>query len=94
MAASTETDLATLQADIAQLRADLAKMTTDIRSMASNRVSEAGGAAQQSAEKIWDEVRRQAQGVTQEIEERPLTSALVSFATGIILGMLLHARRG
>jgi ElaB/YqjD/DUF883 family membrane-anchored ribosome-binding protein len=95
MAASIEkNDMATLQADIAQLRADFAKMTTDMRSIATNRVSEASGKAQESAEKVWDEVRRQAQGVTKEIEERPIASALASFATGLVLGMLLNSRRG
>ena len=94
MAASMESDLATLQADIAQLRADFSKMTTDIRTLASSGVNQASGKAQESAEKMWDEVRRQAQSMTHEIEERPFASALVSFATGLLLGMLLNSRRG
>ena len=94
MAAPIENDLSTLQADIKQLRADFAKMTSDMRDIATNRVSEAGGKAQESAEKVWDEVRRQAQNVGQEIEERPFASALAAFATGLILGMLLNGRRG
>jgi ElaB/YqjD/DUF883 family membrane-anchored ribosome-binding protein len=94
MAASMETDLATLQADIQQLRADFAKMTTDMRNAAANGYSQASGKAQESAEKMWGEVRRQAQNVGQEIEERPFASALASFATGLLLGMLLNTRRG
>ena len=94
MAASTETDMATLQADIQQLRADFAKMATDMRALASNGYAQASGKAQDSAEKVWGEVRRQAQGVAEEIEERPFASALASFATGLILGMLLNGRRG
>lgn len=94
MAASMETDLATLQADIQQLRADFAKMTTDVRTLASSGYTQASGVAQDSAEKMWGEVRRQAQNVTQEIEQRPFASALASFATGLLLGMLLNSRRG
>jgi ElaB/YqjD/DUF883 family membrane-anchored ribosome-binding protein len=94
MAGPMDTDLSTLQADIQQLRADFAKMTTDMRNMASNGYAQASGKAQESAEKVWDEVRRQAQNVGQEIEERPFASALVSFATGLVLGMLLNTRRG
>jgi ElaB/YqjD/DUF883 family membrane-anchored ribosome-binding protein len=94
VAASIENDFSTLQADIQQLRADFAKMTTDMRNIASNGVAQASGRAQESAEKVWGEVRRQAQNVTQEIEERPFASALAAFATGLILGMLLNARRG
>ncbi|HVH81788.1 MAG TPA: hypothetical protein VM782_20465 [Stellaceae bacterium] len=94
MAASMENDLATLQQDIQQLRADFSKMTTDIRNIASSGYSQATGIAQESADKMWGEVRRQAENVTQEIEERPFASALVAFATGLVLGMLLNGRRG
>ena len=71
-----------------------AKMTTDARSLASTGYAQARGKAQDSAEKMWGEVRRQAHNVTQEIEERPFASALASFATGLLLGMLLNSRRG
>ena len=94
MAASTENDFTTLQADIQQLRADFAKMTSDMRNMATNGYAQASGKAQDSAEKMWGEVRRQAENVGHEIEERPFVSALASFATGLVLGMLLNARRG
>jgi ElaB/YqjD/DUF883 family membrane-anchored ribosome-binding protein len=94
MAASMENDLATLQADIQQLRTDFSKMTTDMRNVATSGYAQASGKAQESAEKMWGEVRRQAQNVTQEIEERPFASALASFATGLLLGMLLNSRRG
>ena len=43
---------------------------------------------------MWGEVRQKAQQVGHEIEERPLTSALGAFSTGLLLGMLLNARRG
>jgi ElaB/YqjD/DUF883 family membrane-anchored ribosome-binding protein len=94
MAATMENDFAALQADIQQLRADFAKMTSDVRNLANTGYTQASATAQESAEKMWGEVRRQAQNVTQEIEERPFASALASFATGLLLGMLLNARRG
>lgn len=94
MAESMDTDFAALQADMQQLRADFTKMTTDVRNLANSGYAQASGMAQESAEKVWGEVRRQAQNVTQEIEERPFASALVAFSTGLILGMLLNGRRG
>jgi ElaB/YqjD/DUF883 family membrane-anchored ribosome-binding protein len=94
MATSVQPDVSTLQADIQQLRADLAKMAADMRDVASNGVSRAGGRAQESAEKMWGEVKRQAQQVGQEIEEKPFASALAAFASGLVLGMLVNARRG
>jgi len=93
MAASVQPDLATLQADIQQLRADFAKMASDMRGFANSGVSQATGKAQESAEKMWGEVRRHAGQVGQEIEERPLASALVAFSTGLVLGLLLNGRR-
>jgi ElaB/YqjD/DUF883 family membrane-anchored ribosome-binding protein len=94
MATSVQPDVSTLQADIQQLRADLAKMTSDMRDIASNGVARAGGRAQESAEKMWGEVKRQAQQVGHEIEEKPFASALAAFASGLVLGMLVNARRG
>jgi len=94
MAASAQPDLATLQADLQRLRTDFAKMTADMRGYAGNGVSHAGGKVQESAEQVWGEVRRHVHQVGEEIEERPFASALAAFSTGLLLGMLLHARRG
>jgi ElaB/YqjD/DUF883 family membrane-anchored ribosome-binding protein len=94
MAASLQPDFAALQADLQQLRADFAKITADMRSFANSGMSQAKGHAQESAEKMWGEVRQKAQQVGQEIEERPFASALAAFSTGLLLGMLLNSRRG
>ncbi len=93
-AATTQPDLATIQADLQQLRDDFAKMSSDMKNYAGNGLSTAGEQAQVSAEKMWGEVKRQAQQVGHEIEERPLASAVAAFSTGLILGMILNARRG
>lgn len=93
-AVTPEPDLATIQADLQQLRDDFAKMSSDMRAFAGNGLSNAGEQAQMSAEKMWDELKRQAQQVGQGIEERPLASAVAAFSTGLILGMILNARRG
>jgi ElaB/YqjD/DUF883 family membrane-anchored ribosome-binding protein len=93
MAASNQSDLATLQADIQQLRADFAKMTTDIREIAGSGIGKAQGKAQESAERMWGEVSRQAQQVGQEIEARPFASALVAFSVGLVFGLILNGRR-
>jgi len=94
MADATQPDLATLQADIQRLRSDFGKITADMRNFANSGISSAGDKAQESAERVWGEVKRQAHQVGQGIEERPLTSALAAFASGLVLGMLLNARRG
>ena len=94
MAASSEPDIATLQADIQQLRADFAKMATTIRDVAGSGIARAGDKAQASADKMWIEVKRQAQQVGQEIEERPFASTLAAFGAGLVLGLFFSLRRG
>jgi len=94
MAVSEQPDTATLQADIQALRSDFAKMTADLRDLAGSGIARAQAQAQDSAGRAWGEVKRQAQQVGHEIEERPVMSALAAFATGLILGMLLNSRRG
>ena len=94
MAVTAQPDISTLQSDIQQLRDDFARMTADMRSYAGNGIARAGSQAQASADKMWGEVKRQAEQVGHEIEVRPFTSALAAFSTGLILGLLLHARRG
>ncbi|MGH7095488.1 MAG: hypothetical protein ACREFB_18390 [Stellaceae bacterium] len=94
MAVSEQPDIATLQADIQALRSDFTKMTADLRGVAGSGISRAQAQAQDSADRVWGEMKRQAQQVGHEIEERPLMSALAAFGTGLILGMLLNSRQG
>jgi ElaB/YqjD/DUF883 family membrane-anchored ribosome-binding protein len=91
---SDQPDIVTLQADMQTLRADFAKLAADLREIAGSGIARAQTQAQDSADRVWGEVKRQAQQVGHEIEERPVMSALAAFGTGLILGMLLNSRRG
>jgi ElaB/YqjD/DUF883 family membrane-anchored ribosome-binding protein len=93
MADQTNTDITALQTEIKQLRADFAKIAGTMRDIASNSVAGAGERMQASTDKVWTEVKRHAQDVGREIEERPVASALTAFAAGVLLGLLLNARR-
>jgi len=94
MADQLNTDIAALQSEIKQLRADFAKIAGTMRDLANNSVAAAGQQAQVSTEKVWTEVKRQADSVTREIEERPIAAALTAFGSGILLGLLLNRHRG
>ena len=89
----TNTDIAALQTEIKQLRADFAKIAGTMRDIASNSVAGAGQQVQGSTEKVWTEVKRHAENVGAEIENRPVASALTAFGAGILLGLLLNGRR-
>lgn len=94
MANETDTDVAALQTDIKQLRADFAKIAETMRDIVNNGVAGAGEQVQASAQKVWTDVTRHAHNVGREIEERPITSVLTAFATGVVLGLFLCGRRG
>ena len=89
----SETDIEKLQAEIQQLRADFGKLIETTRDLARHGFTEAREKARGSAETAWTELTRQAQGVSHEIEERPLISALIAFGFGLVLGLLLSGRR-
>lgn len=93
MADQTNTDLAALQIEIKQLRTDLAQIAGTMRDIASNSVAAAGQQAQASTEKVWTEVKRQADSVSHEIEQRPIAAALTAFSAGVLLGLLLNRHR-
>ncbi len=94
MADQPNADTAALQTEIKQLRADFAQIAATLRDIASNRVAAAGQQAQASTEKVWTEVKRQADSVSREIEENPIAAALTAFGAGILLGLLLNRHRG
>lgn len=89
----SETDIEKLQAEIQQLRGDFGKLIETTRDLARHGFTDAKEKARGSAETAWAEVTRQAQSVSQEIEERPLTSVLTAFGFGFVLGLLFGGRR-
>lgn len=91
---STEADIKALQAEIQELRADLAGLTATLRDLVRHGGAEAVAKARESGEKLWDEAKKQASGLTREIEEKPVTAAVTAFSVGVLLGMIFSGRRG
>ena len=93
MADQPNADITALQNEIKQLRVDFAKIAGTMRDIASNSVAGAGPKVQDSTERVWTEVKRQAGSMSREIEQRPVTAALTVFGAGVLLGSLLSGRR-
>lgn len=94
MATTTTTeDIEALQAEMKQLRQDLARLSETFRDVLRHGGAEAVDRARDTGEKLWGEAKRRAHGVTEEIEEKPLTAAMTAFGLGVILGMLFSSRR-
>ncbi len=93
MATETAPDVAALQGEIERLRAGLDAAVQKMNGLNRDLPLNGHDSAIASAEKLWTEVKRQAQQVGHEIEERPLISAATAFGAGIAIGMFFGGRR-
>ena len=95
MATATAPDVTALQSEIERLQAGLDAAVEKMRGLNGGRLPNGQDSALASADRMWGEVKRHAQQVGHEIEERPLVSAATAFGAGIAIGMLFGGgRRG
>lgn len=86
-----ETDA--LRADLNTLRDDVSHLTDTLKHMASARGNEAYERLRQTADQTRTRVRDGANAAAQQVEERPLTSVLIAFGVGLLLGIVFDRRR-
>lgn len=94
MTSDTEADIKALQTQIKELRADFASLTETLRDIVRHSGADAAAKARESGEKFWNEAKKRTSGLTEEIEENPVTAAVAAFSVGIILGVIFSNRRG
>jgi F0F1-type ATP synthase membrane subunit b/b' len=92
-AAANDSDMEALRAELKNLRADFSRITEILKDTAKNRGAEAADKIRQTAERGWSEAKSTAQTVLEEMEERPLGTAMVVFIGGMLFGLLLGGRR-
>ena len=87
-------ELEAVKQDLSALRRDIGGLSDAVRTAggqkgeaAYERVRERGEALRQQGEDVLDRVGHR-------IDERPTTSVLTAFGTGLLAGMLLNQRRG
>ena len=90
---SNDADIQSLRAEFRKLRDDFAKIGDILKDVARNRGAEAADRIRTTAERGWSEARSTAQNVLEEMEERPVGTAMVVFAAGMLFGLLLGSRR-
>jgi hypothetical protein len=93
MSANTDADMDALRAELKNLRADFARITDILKESAKTRGADAAERIRQTAERGWTEAKSTAQTVLEEMEERPLGTAMVVFIGGMLFGLLLGGRR-
>ena len=92
MATVTAPDVTELRIEIERLQSDLNATIEKVREL-TGEWPDGHDSALATAERMWLELKRQAQQVGQEIEERPLVSAVTAVGAGIAIGMLFGGRR-
>ncbi len=93
MSEATSDDIQSLRAELGNLRDDFAKIGDILKESARTRGAEAADRLRASAERGWSEAKSTAQTVLEEMEERPLGTALAVFVAGMLFGLLLGGRR-
>lgn len=86
-----------LRNDMAGLRSDLSSLVETVRDLS----QEKGQAAYQRAKArvrdtgdyVQEELSDMHESIGRQVEERPMTSLLVTFGAGFLVGMLLDRRR-
>jgi ElaB/YqjD/DUF883 family membrane-anchored ribosome-binding protein len=92
MSNATDADIQALLAELKVLRADFTKITEIIKDTARHGSEEAAERLREAADRGWSEAKNRAEGLFEEMGERPVQSALVIFGVGVLLGLLVGRR--
>ena len=92
--ATTAPELTALRIEVERLQTGLNAAVDKMRELNGGEWPNGHDSALATAEKMWTEVKRQAQQVGHEIEDRPLVSAFTALGAGIAIGVLFGGRRG
>lgn len=94
--AAQDDDLNKVKEDVASLRESLNDLSKQSAETARAQAESLHLRARENAERLASEAsakfREGTAAVTHEVEERPLTSVLIAFGVGLIVGKLFHRR--
>jgi len=82
-----------LKKDLAALRGDIGSLVTSVKVLAEKQGQSVVDLAHDAEKHVRDQTKIAGESVEKYIEERPLTSALVAFGSGFVIGMLLSNKR-
>lgn len=86
-------DVDQLKAELRKLRDDFTKITDILKDSARTRGAEAAGLIRERAERGWSDAKNTAQSVLEEMEDRPVGTAMIVFAAGVLFGLMLGGGR-
>jgi ElaB/YqjD/DUF883 family membrane-anchored ribosome-binding protein len=92
MSATTEADIQSLITEMKNLRADVERIGGLLKEAARHGATDATEAVRETAQMGWDETKVRAQTVLDQMEQRPVQSALTIFGIGVLLGLMVGRR--
>jgi ElaB/YqjD/DUF883 family membrane-anchored ribosome-binding protein len=92
MSEATDADIQALIAEMKNLRADVERISSVLKDTARHGAEDATDAVRETAEAGWNEAKSKAQNIMEEMEHRPVQSALTIFGIGVMLGLLVGRR--
>jgi ElaB/YqjD/DUF883 family membrane-anchored ribosome-binding protein len=91
--ANVDEEVTKLRKDMDQLRSDIGALTNSIKELGVQKGRAAINRARRTGTSLREEADAWRAKADHEIEEHPLTSVLMSFGIGFVIGMLLDRRR-
>ena len=90
---NSASDVEALRAELRNLRDDFSKIADILKESARIRGAEAAGRIRDTAERGWTEAKNTAQSVLEELEDRPVGTAVIVFFAGVLFGLMVGGRR-
>lgn len=89
----TNEDTAKISEEVSGLKAEISKFIETVTDYIHTHGGDAAHRIQDSAEETWNGAKTKLCGVKHQIEEEPVTSAAIAFGAGLLVGLILSARR-
>ncbi|SFN08121.1 DUF883 family protein [Nitrosomonas communis] len=82
-----------LKTEFAVLRDDLGSLVTSLKNLVGKQSEKVVGLAEDAKEIVRTQAKATGENAEKYIKERPLTSTLVAFGSGFVVGLLLSNKR-
>lgn len=92
MPSNVQNDADKVKEDIAKLKEDIAQLTQSLKGVAAARGAEGVDTLKRTAHQTRDQAKAFSQDLERQVADRPLTSMLVAFGVGFVIGRLLDRR--
>lgn len=90
---NSASDVDQLRTELRNLRDDFSKIADILKVSARTRGAEAADLIRERAERGWSDAKTTAQSVLEELEERPVGTAIAVFVAGMLFGLIVGGGR-